>query len=114
MAPMETVFTAIADPTRRQVLERLRIEGALSVKQLAEPMSVTRQAVTKHLDILHSAGLIKVERHGRERRHRLQAEPLKALDEWLQPYAKAWDQAFERLRQHLGEPTTDNNKENEL
>lgn len=109
---METVFTAIADPTRRQVLERLRIEGPLSVTQLSEPLSVTRQAVTKHLNILHSAGLVRIERHGRERLHRLQPEPLKALDDWLQPYAQAWDEAFERLRRHLGEPSTDNNKEN--
>ncbi len=107
---METVFTAIADPTRRQVLERLRSEGALSVKQLAEPMTVTRQAVTKHLDILHKAGLIKVERHGRERRHRLQPEPLQAVDDWLRPYAQAWDDAFARLRKHLGEaPDNSNN-----
>lgn len=101
---METVFTAIADPTRRQVLERLRTDGALSLKQLAEPLSVTRQAVTKHLNILHQAGLIRVERQGRERLHHLQPEPLKSLGDWLQPYAQAWDQAFERLRQHLGEP----------
>ncbi len=106
---METVFAAIADPTRRQVLERLRIEGALSVKQLSEPMAVTRQAVTKHLNILHNAGLIKVERHGRERLHRLQPEPLQAVDDWLRPYAQAWDDAFERLRRHLGEEQPDNN-----
>jgi len=103
MAAMENIFTAIADSTRRQVLERLRNEGALSVKQLAEPMTVSRQAVTKHLDILLKAGLIQVERNGRERRHRLQAKPLKAVDDWLQPYAQAWDDAFDRLRQHLGE-----------
>lgn len=114
---METVFTAIADPTRRQVLERLRLEGPLSVTQLAEPMQVTRQAVTKHLDILHNAGLIHIERHGRERRHRLQPQPLKQLDDWLKPYAEFWDQAFDRLRQHLDEPDSDNpanqnNKEN--
>ncbi len=100
---MEHIFTAIADPTRRQVLERLRTEGALSVKQLTAPMSVSRQAVTKHLDILQQAGLIRIERHGRERRHRLQPEPLQAVDDWLRPYAEAWDQAFTRLRQHLGE-----------
>lgn len=106
---METIFTAIADSTRRQMLERLRREGALSVKQLSEPMTVSRQAVTKHLDVLRNAGLIMVERQGRERFHRLQPKPLQAVDDWLRPYAQAWDQALDRLRHHLDGP--DNHQE---
>lgn len=101
---MDAVLNAIADPTRRIVLERLRLEGPLSVKQLAEPLRVTRQAVTKHLNVLCEAGLIRAEWRGRERQHHLQAEPLQAVDDWLQPYAAAWDQALERLRQHLEAP----------
>lgn len=88
-------------------MARLRDEGALSVSELSAPLSISRQAVTKHLNVLQEAGLIAVEWQGRERRHRLRAEPLKAIDDWLQPYAKAWDQALDRLRLHLGEDEQD-------
>lgn len=98
---METVFTAIADPIRRQVLDRLRREGPLSIKELTQPLSVSRQAVTKHLDILNQAGLIDIIRAGRERRHRLSPKPLQSVDDWLQPYAQAWDDALKRLHAHL-------------
>ena len=90
MITMNTAFNAIADPTRRQILERLRLEGPLSVTQLSQPMQVSRQAVTKHLNILNAADLITIERYGRERRHRLQAKPLQMIDNWLQPYAEFW------------------------
>ena len=97
------VYTAIADETRREILERLRTEGPLSVKELSEPMRITRQAVTKHLDLLEKAGLVRSERSGRQRLHRLEAAPLEELDEWLMPYAAAWDRRLSRLRRHLGE-----------
>ena len=86
---MDDVFSAIADTTRRQMLARLHSEGALSVTQLTEPMSVSRQAVTKHLNVLENAGLIVVYRQGRERLHKIQPRPLQAVDDWLRPYAQA-------------------------
>lgn len=104
---MTDVFYAIADGTRRDILERLRLEGALSVTDLAEPLRMTRQAVTKHLDVLESAGLVRSERRGRRRMHRLEAEPLEELDDWLAPYAEAWDRRLQRLRRHLGEADDD-------
>ncbi len=101
MHPMIDPFAAISDPTRRGILERLRREGALSVKQLADPLPISRQAVTKHLDLLERSGLIEHERRGRERAHRLKAEPLREIDDWLAPYAAAWDERLARLKQHL-------------
>lgn len=98
---MSDVFGAVADPTRRAILERLRHEGALSVTQLTEAFTMTRQAVTKHLDLLEQAGLITRDLKGRERLHRLVAQPLEAIDAWLAPYAAAWDERLARLRQHL-------------
>lgn len=98
---MVNVFAAIADPTRRRVLEVLRSEGPLSVKQLTRPLPMSRQAVTKHLDLLLQAGLIRVERRGRERLHRLEAGPLKELDDWLKPYSEEWDRRLARLEDHL-------------
>lgn len=98
---MEDVFAAVADAVRRSILERLRAEGPLSLKQIAEPLSISRQAVTKHLDALEAAGLVRVERVGRERLHHLVAAPLRRVGDWLEPYAAFWDERLERLRTHL-------------
>ena len=94
-------FAALSDPTRRGILERLRHEGALSVKELAEPLPMSRQAVTKHLNILEQSGLVEHEWRGRERVHRLKAEPLQEIDDWLAPYAAAWDKRLARLEEYL-------------
>ena len=98
---MKAIFTAVADPTRRDLLERLRAQGPLSLGRLAEPLPISRQAVTKHLRILERSGLISARRVGRERIHRLEAGPLKELDSWLEPYEAFWGDRLERLRQHL-------------
>lgn len=98
---MLDVFHAIADPTRRAILGRLRAEGALSLTELADPLPMTRQAVTKHLDLLEGVRLIRRHAQGRERIHVLDATPLKELDDWLAPYEAAWDERLSRLRAHL-------------
>jgi len=64
---------------------------------------MTRQAVTKHLDALAAAGLVRVRRVGRERLHELDPEPLRELQEWLAPYQAAWDRRLERLKKHIEE-----------
>jgi len=98
---METLFSAVADPTRRQILERLRDRGPLSIKQLADPLPISRQAVTKHLDILLNSGLVEMRKVGRERMHFLDPLPLQELEDWLRPYAEAWDRRLASLQQHL-------------
>jgi len=100
---VDAVFAAVADPTRRELLARLRAGDGLSIADLSRDLPMTRQAVTKHLDALREAGLVRVRRAGRERLHDLDAAPLEAVDEWLRPYAEAWDQRIDRLRRHLGE-----------
>ncbi|MCZ6507967.1 MAG: metalloregulator ArsR/SmtB family transcription factor [Acidobacteria bacterium] len=100
---MALVFQAVADPTRRELLARLRSEGALSLGELAAPLAMSRQAVSKHLGILQEAGLIEIEWRGRVKLHRLDPEPLRVVDAWLVPYAEAWDRRLERLRKHLKE-----------
>jgi DNA-binding transcriptional ArsR family regulator len=100
---MDAVFAAVADPTRRVLLERLRHGGAVSIQALGEGLPMTRQAVTKHLDVLRDAGLVRVRRDGRERLHELEPAPLQAVDDWLKPYAEAWDERLSALRRHLGE-----------
>ncbi|MDX1643245.1 MAG: metalloregulator ArsR/SmtB family transcription factor [Thermoanaerobaculia bacterium] len=100
---MPSVFEAVADPTRRGILARLRSGDALSVSDIAAELPMTRQAVTKHLDLLRDAGLIHVRWRGRERLHELDARPLREVDEWLEPYSAFWDDALGRLERHLKE-----------
>ena len=100
---MMTVFEAVSDPTRREILERLKSSGALSLSEIAEPLPMTRQAVTKHLNLLRDAGLVQIRWAGRVRMHQLDPLPLRQLDEWLAPYSAFWDQALEQLEQHLKE-----------
>jgi DNA-binding transcriptional ArsR family regulator len=96
-------FDAVADPTRRLLLERLRLRGPLSLTELADGLPISRQAVTKHLERLRGAGLLRIERRGRERIHELDSEPLREVARFLAPYAAAWDERLERLAAHLEE-----------
>lgn len=98
---MTTLFDAVADPTRRQILERLRTSGPLSLSQIAERFPTTRQAITKHLDALAACGLVRTTHVGRERIHELDPQPLVELQEWLAPYAAEWDRRLDRLHKHL-------------
>lgn len=98
---MSDVFAALSDSTRRAILERLREEGPLTLKGIAEPLSMSRQAVTKHLGVLESAGLLRVERSGRERIHQVTSDPLREVDDWLEPFAAAWAGRLERLQAYL-------------
>ncbi len=98
---MPDVFAAVADTTRRGILERLRTEGPLSISALSAGLPMTRQAVTKHLRILGEAGLIEKSARGRERLHALAGDPLREVSDWLAPYEAAWDERLDRLRSHL-------------
>jgi DNA-binding transcriptional ArsR family regulator len=100
---MAAVFDALADPTRRALLDRIRVGGPLSVSDLTEDLPISRQAVTKHLDTLRDAGLVHIRHRGRERLHELEPAPLQAVSDWLAPYAAAWDERLARLQQHLEE-----------
>jgi DNA-binding transcriptional ArsR family regulator len=98
---MSEPFFALADPTRRAILDRLRSVGPLSLTAIAEELPITRQAVTKHLRALQAGGLIRSRMVGRERIHTLDAGPLKGIEEWLRPYSEEWDRRLERLEKHL-------------
>ena len=97
-----TVFEAVADPTRRDLLGMLR-EGPATLSELAAPFDISRQAVTKHLDVLVRTGLVRIRREGRHRIHVLDSDPLREVKGWLAPYADAWDRRLARLEEHLGE-----------
>jgi DNA-binding transcriptional ArsR family regulator len=97
---LSTTFAALADPTRRAILERLS-SGEATVNELAAPFPISVQAVSKHLQVLERAGLIERGRAAQLRPSRLRAEPLGDAARWLESYRRLWDGSFERLDQRL-------------
>ncbi|MBA3490435.1 MAG: winged helix-turn-helix transcriptional regulator [Longispora sp.] len=97
---LSLTFAALADPTRRAILARLA-EGEANVNELAEPFTITLQAVSKHLKVLERAGLITRGRTAQWRPCRLEAEPLDAASEWLRRYKESWVERFDRLDQEI-------------
>jgi DNA-binding transcriptional ArsR family regulator len=92
------VFAALGDPTRLRLIAALCAGGALSITQLTAGTAVTRQAVTKHLEVLAAAGLARDIRHGRERLWALQPSRLDEARRALDAIAAQWDQALQRLK----------------
>ena len=90
-------FQALADPTRRAVLDLLR-QGALPAGQIAREFPVSRPAISKHLRLLRRARLVGERREGRHRLYRLNAEPLKSVDAWLNEYRSFWQSSLTRLK----------------
>ena len=96
------VFHAIADPTRRAILDRLRDDaGGLPVNDIAGQFAVSRPAISKHLRVLHQAHLVLEARQGRNRVYRLNPEPLKELDRWLEHYRRFWTLNLLSLKRHI-------------
>jgi DNA-binding transcriptional ArsR family regulator len=99
---LDRTFGALADPTRRAILARLA-EGEASVTELGEPFQMSLPAVSKHLKVLESAGLITRTRRAQWRPCRLDAAPLKQASDWLQEYRRCWEERLERLDEYLHE-----------
>lgn len=97
---LTTVFAALADPTRRAIIERLT-KGDASVAELAEPFAMSQPAVSRHLKVLESAGLISRSRIATSRYSHLEAEPLKEATEYMEKYRRFWKDNFDRLDQAL-------------
>jgi DNA-binding transcriptional ArsR family regulator len=98
---VEAVFAALADPTRRTVLDRLAEEGPLSASQLATGFPVSRQAVAKHLAALSEAGLVTSHRAGREVRYQVAPDKIDDAVAWLRIVEARWDERLFALRRHL-------------
>ncbi len=97
------VFAALGDPTRLALLERLNDGESHSIARLSEGLTLSRQGVTKHLDVMARAGLVSHRRVGRESLYRLQPDPLVRLQGYLDQVAGAWEDALQRLRLHVEE-----------
>ena len=94
---MDRTFSALADPTRRELLLRLKEEPGLSVSELARPLSLKLPGMMKHLDVLSDAGLITRTKTGRTVSVRLSVEPMREAMEWLNRYERLWTISIDRL-----------------
>jgi DNA-binding transcriptional ArsR family regulator len=93
----ETTFQALADPTRRAVLDLLR-RGSQPAGSIAEAFPVSRPAISKHLRLLRRAHLVSEHREGRNRVYQLNPEPLRAVDSWIEQYRSFWSASLTNLK----------------
>ena len=100
MDQLSNVFGALADPTRRAILARLA-DGDLAVRELAAPFPMSQPAVSRHLKVLETAGLISRSRRATTRLSHLQAEPLRDATTWLARYQAHWDERYDQLDELL-------------
>ena len=98
---VDSVFGALADPTRRRVVETLASGGTVTASTLAEQLPITRQAVAKHLSALRGAELVTSTRVGRETRYQLRPQPLNQAAEWIQTVGADWDGRLDALRRSV-------------
>ncbi|WP_152365001.1 ArsR/SmtB family transcription factor [Microlunatus speluncae] len=97
------IFHAIADPTRRAIVERL-VRGPAAVKALAEPLEMSLSAVMQHLQVLEDAGVIVTEKVGRVRSCRIEPEALRAAERWLGRQRTGWERQLDQLGDYLKGP----------
>lgn len=110
---LSQTFAALADPTRRRLLSHLS-KGEANVSELAKPFmrSMSLPAITKHLKVLESAGLITKTREAQWRSCKLNGAPLKEASDWMQLYRIFWEESFDRLDDYLKTMTTQKGKKN--
>jgi DNA-binding transcriptional ArsR family regulator len=100
-------FTVLAEPRRRQILDLL-LEAERPVGDLVQATALSQPAVSKHLRVLRDAGLVDVRTDAQRRIYKVRTEPLRAMDEWLEPYRLLWASHLDALEQHLATMADDN------
>jgi DNA-binding transcriptional ArsR family regulator len=98
--PLSQTLFALADPTRRAIVQRLA-RGEATVNELAEPFDMSVPAISKHLKVLERAGLVEQGREKQFRPRTLRPEPLRQLNGWLEGYRQFWDESLDRLDDYL-------------
>jgi DNA-binding transcriptional ArsR family regulator len=107
---MDEVFKALADPTRRELLDRLRKQDGQSLSALEEGVPMSRFGVMKHLKVLEEAGLVTTQKRGRQKLHFLNPVPIRLIhDRWVSKYAEPWASALSELKKDI----ENENEENE-
>lgn len=99
---LDLVFQALADPTRRFLIERLS-RGPASVSELAEPLSMSLPAVVQHLQVLETSGIVRSEKVGRVRTCRMQEGALRSAEHWINERRSTWERRLDRLGEFLAE-----------
>lgn len=107
---LSMTFSALADPTRRAILERLRT-GTATVGELAEPFAISLPAISKHLRVLEKAALINRENEAQWRLCSLAPEPLREVDGWLSRYREFWEQSLDQLGEYLNRATREEDED---
>lgn len=97
-SPVDRTFAALADPTRRTVLERLG-RGSATISELAVPAGMSLTGMKKHVQILEEAELVRTEKHGRTRHCYLGPRRLEDVSDWVEAYRHTWDDRFDRLEE---------------
>ena len=97
---LDAIFSALADPTRRNILSRLA-EGPASVNEIAAPFEISQPAISRHLRVLEHAGLVERDIDKQKRPARLNAEKMAAAVEWLEKFREFWGTSFDQLDQVL-------------
>lgn len=97
---LNAAFAALSDPTRRAILARLSL-GEATVSELAQPFALSQPAVSKHLKVLETAGLIETSRDAQRRPRRLNADRMKDVADWIEPFRMLWEHRFDNLDRHL-------------
>lgn len=104
----QSVFSALADETRRQIIEMLTEDGEQTATQLAERFPISRQGISKHLNIMEEAGLVTVRQQGRDKFYHLTPEPLEEASLWISAIAARWDKRLGALRDLIELDENDN------
>jgi DNA-binding transcriptional ArsR family regulator len=109
VAALDRVFHALADPTRRALVQRLS-RGPASVSELAEPLHMSLPAVFQHLQVLEESGLVRSEKAGRVRTCRIEAAALRKAEDWIAARRSSWERRLDRLGEYLAETDEPGNK----
>ena len=105
--PIDMVFAALANPTRRELLRLLRDEGQQPVQQLANHFTMQRPSISEHLKILRDVGLVSEQKQGRQRYYYLEGAMIQVIQEWLAPYERFWKDRIANLETLLAEENHD-------
>lgn len=105
LASLDQVFQALADPTRRNMVERL-VRGPASVTELARPQAMSLPAAMQHLQVLETCGLVRSEKVGRVRTCRIEPAALRTAEGWIGSQRAAWESRLDRLGEYLAGPSS--------
>jgi DNA-binding transcriptional ArsR family regulator len=108
-APLDQVFHALADPSRRAMVDRLT-RGPASVSELAQPLTMSLAAVVQHVQVLESSGLVRTEKVGRVRTCSIEPAALRTAEHWIGERRTQWERRLDRLGEYLAEQPDDSDQ----